>query len=77
MPLLRPSLAGPRRRWTIARKSHLKRAADALKPAIVHVRSHLRQRQKVFMVMTLANVSMIVLLQNGHVVGRVTSPDSE
>ena len=41
---------------------------------MVHVRSHSRQRQNVVTVMTLASVSMILPLQNGHAAGRATSP---
>ena len=40
--------------------------------AVVHVRSHPRQRQKVVAVMTLASVSIALPLQNGHIVGRAT-----
>ena len=44
---------------------------------MVHVRSQLRHRQNVVSVMTLASVSMLLLLQNGQIAGRVTSPGSE
>lgn len=40
--------------------------------ATVHVRSHLRHRQQVRTVMTLANVSTAFPLQNGHLDGRAT-----
>lgn len=39
---------------------------------MVHVRSQVRQRHNVFTLKTFASVSMIVLLQNGHSVWRVT-----
>jgi len=56
---------------------HRARVEEALRLWIVHVRSHSRHRQNVVMVMTLARVSMIVPLQNGHDVGRATSPEYE
>jgi hypothetical protein len=40
---------------------------------MVHVPSHARHRHNVFAEMTLASVSMILLLQNGHAAGRVTT----
>jgi len=40
--------------------------------AIVQVSSHVRHRQSVVVVMTLANVSTTLLLQNGHIAGRIT-----
>jgi hypothetical protein len=40
---------------------------------MVHVSSHSRQRQNVVTVMVFASVSMILPLQNGHLVGRVTA----
>jgi hypothetical protein len=40
--------------------------------AIVQVPSHLRHRQNVVAVMTLASVPKILLLQNGHMTGRIT-----
>jgi hypothetical protein len=49
------------------------RGADALVPAIVHTRSHSRQRHAVAAVMTFARVSMIRPLQDGHATGRVTT----
>jgi hypothetical protein len=52
---------------------YLERLEDALRLAMVHVRSHSRQRQHVATVMTLASVSMILPLQNGHAAGRATS----
>lgn len=52
---------------------YLERLEDALRLAMVHVRSHSRQRQNVVTVMTLASVSMILPLQNGHAAGRATS----
>ena len=55
----------------------MRRAGEGLRLAIVHVRSHSRQRQHVVTVMTLANVSMALLSQNGHAVGRLISADSE
>ena len=45
------------------------RAPDALRLEIVQVWSHSRQRQNDVTVMTLASVSMILPLQNGHAVG--------
>jgi hypothetical protein len=48
------------------------RAAEALRPLMVHVFSHSRHRQNVVIVMTLARVSMPLPLQNGHIVGRGT-----
>lgn len=54
--------------------NHLKRPEDAFTLAIVHVRSHSRHLQQVVTVMTFASVSMILLVQNGHCTGRVTSP---
>ena len=50
---------------------------EALRLWIVHVRSHSRHRQHVVTVMTLARVSMIVPLQDGHDVGRATTPEYE
>jgi hypothetical protein len=41
--------------------------------AIVQVSSHPRQRHKVVTLMTFARVSTALLLQNGHIVGRVTT----
>lgn len=41
-----------------------------MRPAMVHVSSHARQRHKVFTVMALASVSMTLPSQNGHFVGR-------
>jgi hypothetical protein len=46
------------------------RGGDAAWLAIVHVPSHSRHRQNVAVVMTFANVSKRVPLQNGHAVGR-------
>ena len=40
---------------------------------MVHVPSHSRQRQNVVTVMVFASVSMILPLQNGQLVGRVTA----
>jgi hypothetical protein len=40
---------------------------------MVQVRSHWRQRQNVVAVITFASVSTLLLLQNGHMVGRVTT----
>ena len=40
--------------------------------AIVQVPSHARHRQNVVAVMTLARVSTTLLLQNGHIAGRIT-----
>jgi len=40
--------------------------------AIVHVRSHSRHRQTVVSVITLANVSTTLFLQNGHMLGLIT-----
>jgi hypothetical protein len=57
----------------MAGEAHRRRVEDAARPAIVHVPSHSRHRQKVVTVMTLANVSTILPLQNGHMVGRVTA----
>jgi hypothetical protein len=48
------------------------RVEDALRVEIVHVPSHSRHRQKLVTVMTFASVSMILPLQNGQFVGRVT-----
>ena len=59
-------------RWTIVREAHRERVEDALRLAIVHVRSHSRQRQNVLTVRTFASVSTMPPLQNGHIVGRVT-----
>lgn len=50
----------------------MKRVEDALRLAIVHVRSHSRQRQAVITVMIFARVSMILPLQNGQTAGRAT-----
>jgi hypothetical protein len=52
---------------------YVRRVEDALTLAMVHVRSHSRQRQAVVTVMTFARVSMIRPLQNGHTAGRATS----
>jgi hypothetical protein len=49
------------------------RGEDAARLAIVHVPSHSRQRHNVVTEITFASVSMILPLQNGHVVGRVTA----
>jgi hypothetical protein len=55
-------------------RTHLTRVEDPLTLAIVHVRSHSRQRQTVVSVRTFARVSMILPLQNGHTAGRAKSP---
>ena len=83
----RPSLSGwSRNSWysrfkscppSTGRRPYRARVEEALRLWIVHVRSHSRHRQNVVTVMTLARVSMIVPLQNGHDVGRVTSPEYE
>jgi hypothetical protein len=76
---VRTSFAGGRwRSWErlpgrVERRFYLERLEDALRLAMVHVRSHSRQRQNVATVMTLASVSMILPLQNGHAAGRATS----
>jgi predicted lysophospholipase L1 biosynthesis ABC-type transport system permease subunit len=62
----------PPSRRTMVREAHRERVEDALRLAIVHVRSHSRQRQHVLTVTTFASVSTMLPLQNGHIVGRVT-----
>ena len=49
-----------------------RREEDRASPAMVHVSPHCRQRQSALSEMTLASVSMILPLQNGHAAGRVT-----
>ena len=57
----------------LSERDYLRCVDGALTLAMVHVRSHSRQRQAVATVMTLASVSKILPLQNGHPVGRATS----
>ena len=52
--------------------SYRGRGVDAARLLIVHVPSHVRHRQNVVSVRTLASVSTTLPLQNGHMVGRVT-----
>ena len=61
-------IAGSRRR-RCGHRAEPYRAPDALRLEIVQVWSHSRQRQNDVTVMTLASVSMILPLQNGHAVG--------
>ena len=44
---------------------------------MVQVSPQWRQRQSALSVMCFASVSMILPLQNGHAVGRVTGPSSD
>jgi hypothetical protein len=52
-------------------------AEDAAWVAIVQVPPHSRQRQNVITVIVFARVSMILPVQKGHLVGRVTVPLSD
>jgi hypothetical protein len=53
------------------------RAADVSRLSIVHVSPHSRQRHTVLAVIALAIVSTRLPRQNGNVVGRVTSLNSD
>ena len=52
--------------------SHGRRGSDAATLAMVQVFSHSRHRQHVVTVMTFASVSTALLLQNGHMAGRIS-----
>lgn len=57
-----------------AESSYGQRAEDAAWVAIVQVPPHSRQRQNVVTVIVFASVSMILPVQKGHLVGRMTVP---
>jgi hypothetical protein len=54
--------------------SYRRSAEDAAWVAIVQVPPHSRQRQNVVTVIVFASVSMILPVQKGHRVGRLTAP---
>ena len=56
-----------------AKRTHRGGAEETRRLARVQVCSHTRQRQSVVVVISLASVSTLFALQNGHMVGRVTA----
>jgi hypothetical protein len=76
-PLRAPGEAAERPGRLDYLKVETERAGDVARLAIVHVSSHSRQRHKVLTVIVLAIVSTRLPWQNGHVVGRVTSLNSD